>query len=70
MGALHKGHLSLFENARKENDILVASLFVNPKQFGPDEDYQDYPRLFRIIQNYSIIQDYSRLFKIIQNYSR
>ena len=45
MGALHKGHLSLFENARKENDILVASLFVNPKQFGPDEDYQDYPRL-------------------------
>lgn len=56
MGNLHKGHLRLVEEARRQAEQVVVSIFVNPMQFGPNEDYANYPRTFE--QDVSALKKY------------
>lgn len=57
MGALHEGHLSLVREARRMCDVVVVSVFVNPAQFGPGEDFERYPR--NLTQDTAILTDYN-----------
>ena len=57
MGALHKGHISLIRQAKQQCDVVVASVFVNPTQFGRGEDYEQYPR--DLDKDFSLLNSYN-----------
>jgi pantoate--beta-alanine ligase len=62
MGALHEGHLSLIRAARAQSDLVGVSLFVNPLQFGPNEDFARYPRTFERDREFLEAEGVSVLF--------
>lgn len=62
MGYLHEGHLQLIRTARRSNDITIVSIFVNPIQFGPNEDFDAYPRDFERDKNICLTEDVDIVF--------
>src|SRR5579864_4204485 len=62
MGALHEGHLSLVRAAKTQCDVVAVSIFVNPSQFGPSEDFSKYPRNFERDQEFLDKQDVDMVF--------
>ena len=67
MGALHAGHLKLVKRSKKLKSIVVVSIFVNPTQFGPKEDYKDYPRTLK--NDLKVLKKYDDEFLIYKNFS-
>jgi pantoate--beta-alanine ligase len=63
MGALHAGHMSLVERAVRESDAAVASIFINPTQFGPNEDFAAYPRTEA--EDVALLEDHGCAFAFI-----
>src|ERR1700756_1899415 len=63
MGFLHEGHLKLVRDGRSRGDRIVVSIFVNPKQFGPNEDFAAYPRDLERDQNLLEKEDVDVLFR-------
>ena len=67
MGALHLGHIKLIQKAKKRNAIRIVSIFVNPSQFGPSEDFKNYPRTIHNDLNLLRNEDVDIVFLPIEN---
>jgi len=62
MGNLHQGHLNLVQNALNQNETVIVTIFVNPKQFGPNEDFKKYPRtLSSDIEKLKSLEEYNKI---------
>lgn len=67
MGALHLGHIKLIQKAKKRNTIRIVSIFINPSQFGPSEDFKNYPRTIHNDLNLLRNEDVDIVFLPIEN---
>ena len=67
MGALHLGHIKLIQKAKKRNAVRIVSIFINPSQFGPSEDFKNYPRTIHNDLNLLRNEDVDIVFLPIEN---
>ena len=67
MGALHLGHIKLIQKAKKRNAVRIVSIFINPSQFGPSEDFKNYPRTVHNDLNLLRNEDVDIVFLPIEN---